>query len=60
MKRITFEGKCVNQALKMAQIKAFKMVGEEGFEPSRGLRSPCALVRNALHHDELIHLSLKS
>ena len=33
------------------------MVGEEGFEPSRGLCSPCALVRNALQHDELIHLS---
>ena len=33
MKRITFEEKCVNQALKMAQTKAFKMVGEEGFEP---------------------------
>jgi hypothetical protein len=36
------------------------MVGEEGFEPSRGLCSPCALVRNALQHDKLIHLSPKS
>ena len=33
MKRITFEGKCVNQALKILKIKTLEVVGEEGFEP---------------------------
>ena len=33
MKRITFEGKWVNQALKILKIKTLEVVGEEGFEP---------------------------
>ena len=33
MKRITFEGKWVNQALKIMKIKTLEVVGEEGFEP---------------------------
>jgi hypothetical protein len=59
MKRITFEEKYVNQALKMAQIKAFKMVGEEGFEPSRALYLPFALVRNPLQDGVLIQAVCK-
>ena len=31
---MAFEENCANQALKTAQIMAFEMVGEEGFEPS--------------------------
>jgi hypothetical protein len=32
-----------------------KMVGEEGFEPSRGLYPCCATVRNCLSLNALIH-----
>ena len=57
---MAFEEKCVNQALKMAQIKAFKMVGEEGFEPSRGESTRFVMVRNYLLHGNLMQREIKS